>query len=70
MELFQDAVVTLIALAAIAAVARRVFGFARARQERAGCAGCASGEGACGGATQAKGDATVHPVVLIRPNHR
>lgn len=67
MEIFQHTVVTLVALAASAALCRRVFGFAGPRAGRTGCAGCPSAQGACGGTTRATSGATVqHPAVLIR----
>lgn len=67
MEILQHAVVTLVALAASAALFRRVFGFVGPRAGRTGCAGCPSAQGACGATTQATSGATVqHPAVLIR----
>ena len=67
MEIFQHAVVTLLALAASALVFRRVFGFVGRSAGRSGCAACPSAKGSCGTTTQATSGATVvHPVVMLR----
>jgi hypothetical protein len=43
----QDALVALVALAAVVVVARRVVGFVR-RREAPRCSNCPSGQGDCG----------------------
>ncbi len=79
-ELVQDAIVTVVMLAAVATVARRVFGFVGARDSiagrpSAGCDKCAAGPSHQGSAAVARpgtrpagGTVTVHPVRLIRPS--
>ncbi len=45
--LFQDALVTVMALAAVALLLRRLVGTVRPRSGAPACAGCASGTAAC-----------------------
>jgi hypothetical protein len=68
MEMLQHAVVTLVALAASAAVFRRAFRFARPpRTGETACSGCPSTQVACGATTPAtRGPTIQHPAILIR----
>jgi hypothetical protein len=69
-EMLQDAVVTAVALAALALLARRVFGFAGLGAGRSRCAECPSARGACESPAQTIGSAPAqHPAVLIRSSH-
>ena len=67
-EILQHALVTLAALAASAAIFRRVMGFVGTRARRTGCS-CPSGGGACGTpghSTASTGNgATVHHVTVL-----
>jgi len=67
-EILQHALVTLAALAASAAIFRRVLGFVGTRARRTGCS-CPSGDGACGtprhGTSSKDGGATVHHVTVL-----
>ena len=67
MEIVQHAVVTLVALAASAALCRRVFGSMRPSTRQTGCAGCPSAQGVCAATTQTTSGSTVQAqAVLIR----
>ena len=67
MEILQHAVVTLLALAAVAVLYRRIVGFAGPGAAGTGCDGCPSAERTCGTTTHAAtGAAVQHPAVLIR----
>ncbi len=66
MEIFQHAVVTVVALAAGALVLRRVFGFLSPRAEAPRCAGCPSTQSACAPAASQAGTGASHPAVLVR----
>lgn len=68
-ELLQDAIVTVVAAAAGAVVARRVFGFmADSRPAGSPCEKCPTGAGAH--AAQQSPRPTVHPLAVIRPSRR
>lgn len=63
----QTAIVSLVALAALAVVGRRIYDAIRPRAGKAACPSCASGSDACGTrepVRTAKND--VQPLVLIR----
>lgn len=67
--LLQDAVVTLVAMGAVAIVLRRAFGFFRTDRAPA-CANCPSSRQAtrtaCAAGATPAGSATTHPAVLYR----
>jgi hypothetical protein len=68
-SLWQDVVVTIAALAGIALIAWRVFGFFGTGESAPRCANCQPNDGAC--ATTARPNAagnagTTHPAVFIR----
>ena len=71
LDLVQDGLVTLVALAAGAVVFHRVLGFVR-REPKAGCGNCPSANGGCATPTpdRAASDPTSHPIVRIRPSSR
>lgn len=69
MALAQDLIVTLVAAGALALVARRVFGFARANAGAAPkCAGCESSACAPAPVSTASdaGRPATHPLVFVR----
>ncbi len=72
MDLLQDAIVTLVAVAAAVVLFRRLAGFARPADAAPGCASCPSGGGSCQAAPPAEAPAadTEHPLVFVRPSQR
>ena len=69
MDLLQDAVVTLVACAAMAVLFRRVLGFARP-SAGPGCANCPSAAKSCHTPEQttAPSASSEHPLVFVRPS--
>ncbi len=72
MDLLQDVVVALIAVAAATIVFRRLAGFARPAGAAPGCANCPSGGGSCQTApsSEAAAAGAEHPLVFVRPSQR
>ena len=80
MDLLQDVVVTVVALAAVGILFRRLFGFARPAADGAApaCANCPSAAGACHTPTPNPVSASTpgpspsqgveHPLVFVRPS--
>lgn len=66
--LAQDLIVTLVAAGALALVARRLLGFARAKGSAPKCAGCESSTCAPAPASTASdaGRPATHPLVFVR----
>ena len=77
MDLLQDVVVTVVALAAVGILCRRLFGFARPAADGAApaCANCPSTAGAChtpavsplSASTPEPSQGVEHPLVFVRP---
>ena len=80
MDLLQDVVVTVVALAAVVILCRRLFGFARPSADgaAAACANCPSAAGTCHTPTPNPVSASTpgpspsqgveHPLVFVRPS--
>lgn len=68
MDLLQDGIVALVAVAAAVVLFRRLAGFARPADAAPGCANCPSGGGSCHTAppTEAPSAGTEHPLVFMR----
>ena len=69
-EMLQHAIVTLVALGALAVIARRVLGFVGVRESKSGCSNCASSKSACATPTTAATRPTTHRAVLVRSTSR
>lgn len=63
---FQNLVVTLVALGAVAFIVRRVTGLGRGDSNQAACPSCTSGSGACATTPAKTAPADVHPLTLVR----
>lgn len=72
MDLLQEVIVALVAVAAAALVFRRLMGVARPADAAPGCANCPSGGGSCQTAPVAEPPAAraEHPLVFVRPSQR
>ena len=76
MDLLQDALVALVAVAAATVLFRRLAGFARPADAAPGCAHCPSGGGACHTPASAPMSTTMpvppsgveRPLVFVRPS--
>jgi hypothetical protein len=70
----QTIVVSLVALAALGLVVRRLVGAIRPPRGQAGCPSCASGSDSCGTAAATAGAASgtpdVRPLILIKSKSR
>lgn len=69
-DMLQHGVVTLVALGALAVIARRVLGFVQVRDTRSGCPNCPSSKGACAPRVTPDTQPTTHPAVLVRSTPR
>ncbi len=78
MDLLQDGIVALVAVAAATILFRRLAGFARPADSAPGCANCPSAAGAChtpasaplSAATLAPSSGAERPLVFVRPTRR
>ena len=78
MDLLQDAIVALVAVAAAVVLFRRLAGFARPADAAPGCANCPSAAGAChtpasaplSAATPTPSSGVERPLVFVRSSRR
>lgn len=70
-EFLQDAIVTMVAVGAVAVVARRVLGFVAVKDKpRTGCDKCATVSSPQASRSRGRGEPPSYPVTLIRPSRK